>query len=129
MHSTGGWHEDDRFPVAWAEPIERFESLGVSGARMGDGHGEAHIYCLWNTDSSAGFCPPAATPWLPLAPNADRLTVAAQLADPHSMLVLTRTLRAVRRENPALWVGSYGPWTTYRMIALRTSAAPVRSNA
>ena len=29
-----------------AEPIERFESVGASSVRLGDGHGEAHVYCI-----------------------------------------------------------------------------------
>lgn len=34
------------FSEARAEPIERFESVGVSSVRVGDGHGEAHLFCL-----------------------------------------------------------------------------------
>ena len=29
-----------------AEPIEGFESVLASSVRVGDGHGEAHIYCV-----------------------------------------------------------------------------------
>jgi quercetin dioxygenase-like cupin family protein len=29
-----------------AEPIEHFQSVGASSVGLGDGHGEAHIYCV-----------------------------------------------------------------------------------
>ncbi len=65
---------------------------------------------LWDAGPNAGFCPPDTRPWLPLAPQAERLNVAAQLADPHSMLTLTRRLLQLRRTTPALSIGSYRAW-------------------
>lgn len=62
---------------------------------------------LWNAEPNAGFCAPAVKPWLALAPDAARLNVAAQLADPDSMLMLTRRLLRLRRTTPALMVGAY----------------------
>jgi alpha-glucosidase len=61
----------------------------------------------WDATANAGFCPPDTTPWLPLAPDARQLNVAAQLADPRSMLSLTRALLRLRRAEPALTYGSY----------------------
>jgi alpha-glucosidase len=63
----------------------------------------------WDDTPNAGFCPPDVEPWLPLTPDAARINVAAQLADPVSMLSLTRRLLALRRSSPALAVGSYRP--------------------
>jgi quercetin dioxygenase-like cupin family protein len=34
------------FSAKRAEPIEHFESLGASSVPLGDGHGEAHVYCV-----------------------------------------------------------------------------------
>lgn len=34
------------FSPAQAEPISLFESVGASSVPLGDGHGEAHVYCL-----------------------------------------------------------------------------------
>src|SRR5439155_5556892 len=51
--------------------------------------------------------PPGVAPWLPIgAENAAR-HVAAQWADPNSMLSLYRRLLAARRATPALACGSY----------------------
>jgi quercetin dioxygenase-like cupin family protein len=34
------------FSAERAEPIARFASVGASSVRLGDGHGEAHVYCV-----------------------------------------------------------------------------------
>jgi quercetin dioxygenase-like cupin family protein len=34
------------FSADRADPIEHFESVGASSVRLGDGHGEAHVYCV-----------------------------------------------------------------------------------
>ena len=61
----------------------------------------------WDGSPNAGFG--TGEPWLPL--NADWATrnVAAQEADPGSMLSLTRALLQLRRTEPALSVGDYIP--------------------
>ena len=62
----------------------------------------------WRSGPGAGFSSsPEAEPWLPLPPDAERLSVEAQLGDPRSMLSLTRRLLAVRRASPALEEGGY----------------------
>ena len=62
----------------------------------------------WDTSQpNAGFCPPEVEPWLPLNPDRATVNAASELADPRSMLSLTRRLLAVRRASPALSVGSY----------------------
>lgn len=59
----------------------------------------------WDDSPTAGFCPPTATPWLPL--NEDRRTanVASQRDDPASLLSLYSTLLHARRAHPALHLG------------------------
>jgi alpha-glucosidase len=63
----------------------------------------------WDASVNAGFCPPGAEPWLPIAANAGHVNVAVQADDPGSMLTLTRRLLALRRESLALSVGDYRP--------------------
>jgi alpha-glucosidase len=60
----------------------------------------------WRADApNAGFT--RATPWLPADPAHRALAVDAQETDPSSALRLTRTLLALRRQRPALRLGSF----------------------
>ena len=63
----------------------------------------------WDAGPNAGFAPPGATPWLPIADDYATVNVAAQREDPGSMLALTRRLITLRRAEPALSVGAYEP--------------------
>jgi alpha-glucosidase len=57
----------------------------------------------WSAGPGAGFT--TGRPWLRLGPDADTRNVAAQLADPGSVLALYRRLIALRAATPALQVG------------------------
>jgi alpha-glucosidase len=59
----------------------------------------------WDGTAHAGFS--SVEPWLPLNPDWRARNVAAQAADPTSMLALTRNLLALRRAHPALQHGSF----------------------
>jgi oligo-1,6-glucosidase/alpha-glucosidase len=59
----------------------------------------------WDGSDNAGFS--TREPWLPLNPDWRNRNVAAQEADPRSMLHLTRALLLLRRAEPALSVGEY----------------------
>ncbi|MGY0710137.1 alpha-amylase family glycosyl hydrolase [Azospirillum argentinense] len=59
----------------------------------------------WDGGPQGGFT--TGEPWLPLGPDHERVNVAAQAADPFSMLALHRALLALRRAEPALSVGRY----------------------
>jgi alpha-glucosidase len=61
----------------------------------------------WEPGPGTGFT--TGRPWLPEHPDADRLAVAVQEADPVSALELYRALIALRRATPALQHGSYRP--------------------
>lgn len=61
----------------------------------------------WESSPNAGFCPPGVKPWLPLADDYQQINVASEREDPASMLSLTRRLIALRRQTPALSIGSY----------------------
>ncbi len=57
----------------------------------------------WDAGPTAGFT--TGEPWLPLVPGHERVNVAAEEADPTSMLWLHRRLIALRRAHPALAIG------------------------
>jgi alpha-glucosidase len=78
----------------------------------------------WDASPHAGFTAPDAVPWLPLAPDADRVNVAAQAEDPGSLLTLTRDLLRLRREHPVLHTGDFerfGPTPDGTFAYRRTS--------
>lgn len=64
----------------------------------------------WDASPNAGFTLPDADPWLPLAPDADRVNVAGQAEDPDSILTLTRDLLRLRKEHPVLHRGDFEPF-------------------
>jgi alpha-glucosidase len=61
----------------------------------------------WTAEPGGAFT--SGKPWLPLGPDLGALNVAAQEADPRSMLSLYRALLRLRRSESALSVGSYVP--------------------
>ena len=61
----------------------------------------------WDRSPNSGFT--TGEPWLPLAPDSDRLCVEAERDDPDSMLGLTRRLLASTRSVSALSGGATGP--------------------
>jgi glycosidase len=89
-------------PVATADardPLEQREP--------GRGRDPARSPMQWDASPNAGFARPEATPWLPLAPDAASVNVAGQAEDPDSILTLTRSLIALRREHPGLAYGDF----------------------
>lgn len=65
----------------------------------------------WEAGPNAGFTAANARPWLPLHANAAGRNVAAQSADPGSLLNYYRQLIALRRACPALTEGMFLPLT------------------
>lgn len=63
----------------------------------------------WDSSPNAGFSESHVTPWLPVAEDYAQINVQTGLADPTSMLNLTRSLLKLRREAPALHAGKYIP--------------------
>ena len=80
------------------------------GREPGKGRDGERSPMQWDASPNAGFCPPGTDPWLPLAPDAGRVNVAAQAEDPDSLLSLSRRLIALRRSHPALAVGRFVPF-------------------
>jgi alpha-glucosidase len=64
----------------------------------------------WSGGPNAGFCPPGVAPWLPANGDAaGGVNVAAQAADPDSLLSFYRRMLRLRRTLPALVAGAYEP--------------------
>jgi alpha-glucosidase len=59
----------------------------------------------WAPEPNAGFS--SGTPWLPIAPDADKVNVRTERADPTSLLSFYRSLLALRRREQALSIGSF----------------------
>ncbi|HEY3392536.1 MAG TPA: alpha-amylase family glycosyl hydrolase [Lacipirellulaceae bacterium] len=77
---------------------------------LGLGRDPARTPMQWSGASNAGFT--AGSPWLPIAEDFTSRNVEAQSADPKSILTLYRRLIQLRREQPALSIGSYAPIPT-----------------
>jgi alpha-glucosidase len=90
--------------VPFEQVQDPFE-LNVPG--IGLGRDPERTPLQWSDAANAGFT--TGTPWLPLADDYREVNVAAQRADPRSMLSLHRQLIAMRRQIPALAIGSYAP--------------------
>ena len=90
-------------------PPERVRDPGerrVPG--LGLGRDPVRTPMQWDGGPNAGFTD-AREAWLPLAADHGAVNVAAQEADPRSMLRLYRALLALRRAEPALSVGAHAP--------------------
>ena len=71
------------------------------------GRDPARTPMQWDASTNAGFT--AGKPWLPVDPSFKTLNVAAQKADPHSVLNFYRELLRLRRASPALRRGRFRP--------------------
>lgn len=80
------------------------EEIGMTGEKPDE---MIRTPMQWSAEESAGFS--AGTPWEPVNSDYAEVNVAAQLQDPASLLSHYRALIRLRRENPALQVGSYHP--------------------
>jgi oligo-1,6-glucosidase/alpha-glucosidase len=103
---------------------------------LGLGRDASRTPMAWDSSPHGGFS--TLEPWLPLHVDWPTRNVAAEESDPNSLLNLYRNLLRLRRENPALALGSYeaiaaeGPVLAYRRrhdgtgftIALNLSHTP-----
>jgi alpha-glucosidase len=87
-------------------PIAPEQVVDPQGRRTpGFGRDPERTPMQWDAELGAGFT--TGKPWLPLADDYALRNVAAQRADPRSLLALTRRLLELRRASPALSVGAY----------------------
>lgn len=89
-------------PIAPHQVRDPFEK-NVPG--IGVGRDPERTPMQWSGEPNAGFS--TAEPWLPVAEEYAEYSVEIESAQPHSMLTLTKRLLSLRRETPALSVGTY----------------------
>jgi alpha-glucosidase len=90
-------------------PIEREQVRDPVGARFWPaykGRDPERTPMQWSAGPGGGFTAEGVTPWLPLG-DVSSCNVAAQRADPASVLAFTRALVALRRATPDLQAGAY----------------------
>lgn len=66
---------------------------------------ECRLPMPWEPGKNSGFTADHVAPWLPMHPDSDLLSVAAQHGDPRSLLSTYRRFLRLRREHPALHGG------------------------
>ena len=94
-------------------PPERAQDpVGQATCRAsGLGRDPARTPMPWDADAERRLLPAGRRALAAAGHDLATVNVAAQLADPRSMLTLTRRLLALRRVSPALSVGRTGRWT------------------
>lgn len=98
-----GMVDGDIPPDKVQDPWEKF----VPG--KGLGRDPERTPMQWTAEAHAGFTQADVVPWLPVNPDFEQVNVVVQRSDPDSMLSLTKRLLTLRRETPALSIGSYQP--------------------
>ena len=95
------------------------EEIGMAGINSLPGDQPLRAPMSWSADTQRGGFT-TGTPFRPIAPNAARWNVAAQLADPHSLLSFYKSMLALRNSLPSLASGSYdAPQVQGRVMAYR----------
>jgi alpha-amylase len=79
------------------------EEIGMPNGE-GNKDEEKRTPMRWDDSENAGFS--SATPWYPFSTEDGSITVAAQEADPDSLLGYYKTMIALRKEHPALYQGA-----------------------
>lgn len=89
--------------IYYGDEIGMDQTAGLASKEGGYGRTGARTPMQWDDGANAGFssAPPERL-YLPVCPIEKRPTVAAQEADPDSLLNFTRSLLALRRRHPAL---------------------------
>ena len=91
------------------------------------GRDPARTPMQWDASAQAGFT--TGRPWLPVQPDYARRNVAAQTADPGSVLNFFRGLLRLRREMPALQRGTFQPLTARPVHVLAYLRQPAQQPA
>ncbi len=95
------------------------EEIGMAGITGERGDATLRAPMSWLADRQRGGFT-TGTPFRPVSPNVLRYNVAAQLADPHSLLAFYKSMLALRNTLPSLASGSYdAPHVQGRVMAYR----------
>ena len=82
------------------------EEVGMAGINSLPGDQPLRAPMSWSADAQRGGFT-TGTPFRPVSPNVARYNVAAQLADPNSLLSFYKSMLALRNSLPSLASGSY----------------------
>jgi oligo-1,6-glucosidase/alpha-glucosidase len=109
LRGTPTLYQGDELAIGAVDiPPERIrDPREIRQPGIGLGRDPSRTPMAWDGSANAGFS--SAEPWLPLHADWPARNVTAQLADPGSMLNLTRALLRLRRAEPALSIGNYHP--------------------
>jgi alpha-amylase len=95
------------------------EEVGMAGINSLPGDQPLRAPMSWSPDTQRGGFT-TGTPFRPVSPNVARYNVAAQLADPSSLLSFYKSMLALRNSLPSLASGSYdAPQVQGRVMAYR----------
>ena len=95
------------------------DPLWLRSGRTIRGRDGCRVPLPWaGTAAPYGFGPPGSEPWLPQPADWATLSVAAQVADPSSMLALYRAALAIRRDQPG-FAGEAFAWREAPETSLR----------
>jgi oligo-1,6-glucosidase len=81
------------------------EPAAVLGALRAMSRDNARTPMQWTAEPGAGFT--AATPWIGVNPNHDRVNAAAQIDDPNSIFAHYRRLIGLRHSDPVVVHGDF----------------------
>lgn len=96
------------------------EEIGMAGIQGLDGDQPLRAPMSWTADKQGAGFTTGSRPFRPIAPNLARNNVAAQLADPNSLLSFYKSMLALRNTLPSLASGSYdAPVVQGRVMAYR----------
>lgn len=96
------------------------EEIGMAGIPGLEGDAPLRAPMSWTADQQGAGFTSSGKPFRPIAPNAARYNVAAQLADPQSLLSFYKSMLTLRNTLPSLASGSYdAPQVQGRVMAYR----------
>ncbi|MES2584786.1 MAG: alpha-amylase family glycosyl hydrolase [Pseudomonadota bacterium] len=96
------------------------EEIGMAGIRGLEGDQPLRAPMSWTADKQGAGFTTSIKSFRPVAPNVARYNVAAQLADPNSLLAFYKSMLALRNSLPSLASGSYdAPVAQGRVMAYR----------
>ena len=96
------------------------EEIGMAGIKRLEGDEPLRAPMSWTADKRGAGFTASSKPFRPIAPNVARYNVAAQLADPKSLLSFYKSMLALRNTLPSIASGSYdAPVVQGRVMAYR----------
>ncbi len=112
------------YEAALKQGMTSYEALNLALER---GRDRCRTPMQWANEPNAGFSPPGIRTWLPVNPDYHQtVNVDEQLEDPDSLLCYYKCLLHLRREKPALQIGSYQPIDLRDDIQIKSILAYIR---